>query len=163
MSTPESDRSSPANDFDPCEALTAIIVGAARADGSILPCEADRVDHTLSTLTIFRGHSAEARRAVLERVVSTMRSGDAGLVITRVAERLAPDLRGTAFAIAVDVLLADGRLREPERHFMEELRRLLQVRRSFAHKVLDVLRTKNFAWSPAASKAEVTPPELIQT
>jgi hypothetical protein len=45
--------------------------------------------------------------------------------------------------------------------FMEELRRLLQVRRSFAHKVLDVLRTKNFAWSPAASKAEVTHPELI--
>lgn len=58
-------------------------------------------------------------------------------------------------AIAVDVLLADGRLRELERQFMEELRRLLQVRRSFAQKVLDVLRTKNFAWSPAASKTEL--------
>ena len=153
MSTPESDCPSSVADFGPCEALTAIIVAAARADGSILPCEADRVEHTLSTLPLFRGHSAEALRAVVERVVSTMRNGDAGSALTRAAEGLAPNLRGTAFAIAVDVLLADGRLREPERQFMEDLRRLLQVRRSFAHKVLDVLRTKNFAWSPAASEA----------
>jgi uncharacterized tellurite resistance protein B-like protein len=161
VSTPESNRSPSAADFDPCEALAAIIVGAARADGSILPCEADRVEHTLSTLPIFRGHSAEALRAVVDRVVLAMRNADASSVIARAAESLSPNLRGTVFVIAVDVLLADGRLREPERQFMEELRRLLQVRRSFAHKVLDVLRTKNFAWSPAASKAAVTRPELI--
>ena len=151
MSTPGSDRSSSVADLGSCEALTAIVVAAARADGSVLPCEADRVEHTLSTLPLFRGHSAETLRAVVERVVSTMRNSDAGSVIARAAEHLPPHLRGTAFAIGVDVLLADGRLRPSERQFMEELRRVLRVRRSVAHKVLGVLRTKNLAWSPAAA------------
>jgi len=134
----------------PQGALAAIAIGAARADGSIVICEADRVEHTLSTLPIFREQSANERHAVVEQVVSMMRRGDARSVVRQAAEELPDYMRGTAFSIAVDVLLADGRLRDSEQRFMEELRVLLHVRRAFANRVVGVLQTKNFAWSPSA-------------
>ena len=58
---------------------------------------------------------------------------------------------GTAFAIGIDVLLADGRLRASELQFVVELRRLLRVRRSVARKMLGVLGTKNLVWTDMAS------------
>jgi tellurite resistance protein len=131
----------------PYGALAAIAIGAARADGSVVSSEADRVEHTLGTLPIFREHSAETLRGIVEMVVSQMRNGQADSVVRRAAESLPSRLRGTAFTIGVDVMLADGRLHPSEAQFMEELRVLLRVRRSFAAKVIIVLRTKNFAWS----------------
>ena len=135
--------------LNPSEALTAIVVGAARADGSVVPCEADRLEHTLSSLPVFRGQSAETLRAMVDRVVHRVAEGDGRSLMGEAAEALPPGLRGTAFAIGVDVLLADGRLRASELQFVEDLRRLLHVRRSFAHRVLGVLRTKNLAWPHA--------------
>lgn len=134
---------------DPLDALTAIIVGAAWADGFVLPCEADRLEHTLSALPVFRGQSAEALRAMVERVTKKAADGDAMTLISEAGASLPAQLRGTAFAIAVDVLLVDGRLRGSELRFIEELRRLLKVRRSFADRVVGVLRTKNLVFQPA--------------
>ncbi len=51
-----------------------------------------------------------------------MRNGDARSVVRQAAEELPDYMRGTAFGIAVDVLLADGRLRDSEERFMQELR-----------------------------------------
>jgi tellurite resistance protein len=147
---PQSSETPVALGLGPHGALTAIAIGAARADGSIVICEADRVEHTLRTLPLFRSQSTEALNALVERVVSMMRNGDARSVVRQAAEELPDYMRGTAFSIAVDVLLADGRLRDSEERFMEELRVLLHVRRSFAHRVFGVLQTKNFAWSPSA-------------
>ena len=150
MSTLRAHQPSSTAELDSYGALAAIAIGAARADGSVLSCEADRVEHTLSTLPLFREHSAEALRALVEAIVSEMRSGDPGSVVQRAAESLPSRLRGTAFTIGVDVLLADGCLRPSEEAFMEQLRQLLRVRRSFAAKVITVLRAKNFAWVAAA-------------
>ena len=132
--------------FDPCEALTAIAVGAARADGSVLPCEAARLEHTLSSLAVFHGLSAEAFRAIVDRVARQVSDDNGGSMVRRAAAALPPQLRGTAFAIGVDILLSDGRMRASERRFVEDLRRLLRLRRSFAAKVLGVLQTKNYVW-----------------
>ena len=133
-------------EFGPYGALAAVAIAAARADGSVMSSEADRVEHTLSTLPLFREHSAEQLRGLVERIVSMMRDEDAESVVTRAAESVPSALRGTAFTIGVDVLLADGRLRPSEERFLEVLRLLLRVRPSFASKVVTVLRTKNFAW-----------------
>ena len=146
MSRAEAPNSTSTDGLGPHGALAAIAIGAARADGSIVSCEADRVEHTLSTLPLFRDYSAEALRALVEAVVSRMRNGEANSLVKRAAEDLPSRLRGTAFTIGVDVLLADGRLRPSEEQFMEELRLLLRVRRSFVSKVMTVLRAKNFAW-----------------
>ena len=85
---------------------------------------------------------------MIERVVYRPSDSDGSLVREATAA-LPADLRGTAFAVGIDVLLADGRLRDSELQFAEELRRLLRVRRSVARKVLGVLGTKNLVWTDA--------------
>jgi hypothetical protein len=74
--------------LDPLEGLTAIILGAAWADGSVLPCEADRLEHTLGALPVFRGQSAEALRATVERVARKTADGDAMTLIAEAAAAL---------------------------------------------------------------------------
>lgn len=135
------------NVLDPREALVAIVIGAARADGSVLPCEADRLEHSVSSLPVFRSEPVEVIRALFERVARKVTTGEVTSVMREAADALPAPLKGAAFAIGVDVLLADGRMRTTELQFMEQLRRVLRVRRSFANKVVGVLRTKNLAWS----------------
>lgn len=69
------------------------------------------------------------------------------------ADALPAPLERTAFAIAVDVLLADGHLRTTELQFVEQLRRVLRIRQSFADAVVEVLRTKNLGWMDRARLA----------
>ena len=135
------------NALVPREALVAIAIAAARADGSVLPCEADRIEDSVSALPMFRSQSVEATRAMFERVARRVATGDITSVMREAAEALPGPLKGTAFAIGEDVLLADGRMQASELQFVEQLRRVLRVRRSFADAVVGVLRTKNLAWS----------------
>lgn len=85
---------------------------------------------------------------MIERAVHRPCEAD-GALVQEATAALPADLRGTAFAVGIDVLLADGRLRASELQFAEELRRLLRVRRSVARKVLGVLGTKNLVWTDA--------------
>ena len=133
---------------DSCEAFTEIIAAAARADGSVLPAEIDRLEHTMSSLPVFRGRSEETLRDAINRAIHR-RPDNPSAVIREAAAALPAALRGTAFAVGVDVLLADGRLLSSEAQFLEELRQLLGVRRSVARKVLGVLGTKNLVWTDA--------------
>jgi len=137
---------------DAREALAAILGAAARVDGSVLPCESERLEHTLSALPMFRGQSEQARHAMIERALSEPAGDDESLMHDATAA-LPSELRGTAFAIGIDVLLADGRLHASERRFVEQMRRLLHVRRSFARQVLGVLGTKNLVWTEARLQA----------
>ena len=124
------DQLSSAVTFDPREALTAIALAAARADGSVLPCEADRLEHTLGSLPLFRDQSAEHTRAMFYRVARRVQEGGATAIMSEAAGALPARLRGTAFAIGVDVLLADGRIRSTELQFLEALRGLLHPLRA---------------------------------
>jgi len=136
---------------DVCEAFGAIVVAAARADGNVLPCETARIVDMLDSLPVFRGRSTETRRAVVQRLMHGPPSDD-GVLIGYATAALPSQLRATAFALGIDVLLADGRLSASETTFIEHLRQLLHVRRSFARKVVSVLRAKNLVWAAARNQ-----------
>ena len=53
------------------------------------------------------------------------------------------ELGVTTFAIAVDLMLSDGRLSPKEETFVDELRTLLNVERDTAARIIDVLLVKN--------------------
>jgi hypothetical protein len=133
--------------LEPREALVAIVLAAARADGSVLPCEAERLEHTLSSLVVFRGQPVETSRGMLEKVAHMLHGANGTSVLREAASVLPGRLKGATFAIAVDVLLADGRLRGSDLRFLQQLRRRLRVRRSVADRAVRVLRTKNCVWT----------------
>jgi hypothetical protein len=53
------------------------------------------------------------------------------------------ELRDTTFAVAIDLMLSDGRLSPKEEAFVDELRTLLNVERGLAGRIIDVLLVKN--------------------
>jgi hypothetical protein len=62
------------------------------------------------------------------------------------AARAVPSaLRTSAFAIAADVVLVDGRLERAERAFLADLGRALRLSRQRAAEILNVMRMKNRA------------------
>jgi hypothetical protein len=66
-------------------------------------------------------------------------------VLTGCAKVIPSDLRPTVFALAADLALADGRMRDREKLFIDELQAVLQIDEDTAVKIVDVLLIKNRA------------------
>ena len=128
--------------LSPREAFVTLLVAAARADGSVSPHEADRIELAVASMRLFRDSSQEALHAMFASVVK--RIDERGSDLVGLAAAAVPvDLRATAFAMAVDLLLADGRWTRSEEHFAGEIQTLLGVDDELATKVVDILTLKN--------------------
>jgi uncharacterized tellurite resistance protein B-like protein len=127
----------------PRQAFAAIVVGAFNADGRVAPEEAVRVNEIFSSTKLFRGPSSEPPHAVLERVLELFKSHGAEAVVTLAARVLPAELRAPTFAIAVDLVLADGEASTEERRFIDGLQELLQIPDEEASKIVDVIIVKN--------------------
>jgi len=127
----------------PREAFAAIVVGAFSADGRVAPEEAARVNEIFSSTKLFRQPSAEPAKAVLDRVVELLGVHGADAIVALGAKALPTDLRAPAFAVAVDLVLADGEASVEERKFIDGLQDLLQIPDEDAMRIVDVIIVKN--------------------
>ena len=127
----------------PREAFAAIVVGAFNADGRVAPEEGLRVNEIFNSTKLFRQPSAEPTKAVLERVLELFGMHGAEAIVTAGAKALPPDLRAPAFAVAVDLVLADSEASVEERKFIDGLQDLLQISDEDAMKIVDVIIVKN--------------------
>jgi uncharacterized tellurite resistance protein B-like protein len=127
----------------PREAFAAIVVGAFNADGRVAPEEAVRVNEIFNSTKLFRQPSAEPAKAVLDRVVELFGVHGTEAIVALGAKAPPPDLRAPTFAIAVDLVLADGEASIEERKFIDGLQDLLQIPDEDAVKIVDVIIIKN--------------------
>ena len=74
---------------------------------------------------------------------SFVEKSDARVVVTRGAKAIPPRLRSSAFAVLVDLLLADGKLEGKERRFLRELGSDLKLKPETVQQILDVVVVKN--------------------
>ena len=127
----------------PRQAFAAIVVGALNADGRNAPEEVVRVNEIFNSTRLFRQPPVEPVQAIFERVSDLFRTHGAESVVGLAAKALPPELRGPTFAIAVDLVLADGEATLDERRFIDDLQGLLQIPDEDAMKIVDVLIVKN--------------------
>jgi hypothetical protein len=64
-------------------------------------------------------------------------------VLTGCAKVIPADLRATTFALATDLALADGRIGDREKAFIDELQTVLQIDEATDVKIVEVLLIKN--------------------
>jgi hypothetical protein len=64
-------------------------------------------------------------------------------VLREAAATIPKELAVTTFALAVDLMLSDGRLTENEQRFADELRTMLNIDREMGGRIVDVLTIKN--------------------
>lgn len=125
------------------EALVAMLIAAARADGTVSPHEANQIEHVVSTMRLFRGVSLEKRNAIFTAAADRIREQGMDRVVRESITNIPRELAATTFALAVDLMLLDGELTANEQRFADELRKALEVDLGLASRIIDVLTIKN--------------------
>jgi hypothetical protein len=105
--------------------------------------EANRLNNVLSTSRLFQ----EAVRAgdvnVVERALNALTERGIAPVLEACGAAVPPELRATVFAVATDLVLADGCIRGREKAFIDQLQAALKVDETTAVKIVEVLLIKN--------------------
>jgi len=129
--------------LSPQEAFVSLLIASARADGSVSPHEANRIEHVVAAMKLFRGHSYESRRSIFETAAERIKEHGVAGVVQAAAAAVPKELGATTFAVAVDLMLSDGQMGTNEQRFADELRVFMNVERETAARIVEVLTTKN--------------------
>ena len=119
------------------------MIGAFSVNGRGAPEDTLRVNEIFNSTRLFREPSAESVQAVVDRVIQLFGTHGAEPIVTLAAKALPAELRAPAFAMAVELVLADGQASLDERKFIDGLQGLLQIPDDDAMKIVDVIIVKN--------------------
>jgi tellurite resistance protein len=125
------------------EALIALFIGAMNANDHVAADEAARAHHLIWSTRRFRRKSGETVGRLIERMRDLVATTDARVVVDRATKAIPARLRFPAFAVLVDLLLADGKLEGRERRFLREVGSDLKLKPEAVQQILDVVTLKN--------------------
>lgn len=125
------------------DALLALLIGAMNANDHVSPEEGARAYHIIWSMRRFRRKSGETVDRAIERMRALIEKHGAPPVIAAAARAMPPRLRQSAFAVATDLVLADGKLEGPERRFLVRLGMDLHLDNKTTRRILDVIVIKN--------------------
>jgi tellurite resistance protein len=127
------------------EALLAFLIAAMNANGHVTPEEAARAHHLIWSMRRFRRKSGDTVGRGIERMRMLVEQHGALPVLDAGARSIPSRLRPAAFALAADLVLADGKIEPSERRFLDRLAADLRLDRKTAGQIRDVMLVKNSA------------------
>ncbi len=125
------------------EALIALFIGAMNANDHVAPDEAARAHHLIWSARRFRRKSGDTVGKLIEDMRSLIEDSGASEVIARAARAIPARLRPSAFAVVVDLLLADGKIEAQERRFLRGLGSALRLDSDTVRGIVEVVALKN--------------------
>jgi tellurite resistance protein len=119
--------------LSPQDALIAVMIAVSAADEQLRTVEMVAIQRMVNHMPVFAGYDADRIRTIAQTVFDLFEEEDGldalfGLIRDALPERL----RETAYALACDVVSADGRLRQVELRMLEEVREELAIDRLHA-------------------------------
>ena len=127
------------------QSLIAVLIAAMDANQHVSPEEAARAHHIIWSMRRFRSRPGETVNPLIEDVRERLDRDGTATVLQEAARAIPARLRPAAFAVAVDLMLADTRLERAERQFVTRLATALKIPGPLARDILRVLRIKNGA------------------
>ena len=115
----------------------------AGANGHVAREELARAHHLIWSTKRFRRKSGETVGRLIDRMKRLLEDKDAALVMEAAARTIPAKLRPSAFAIVVDLLLADGKIDARERKFLQRLAVNFNIRAGVASQVIQAMLVKN--------------------
>ncbi|MEL6471141.1 MAG: tellurite resistance TerB family protein [Cyanobacteria bacterium J06623_4] len=125
------------------EAFAAICLVAIASDGYLSESEELEMNMCLSRMQLFKDATEESLARMKAYLVDGIKKHGPNELIKSAKVALPPNLAPTAFAIAVDLIFADGTVSREEQVFVDDLRRLLMISDELAIKVVEVMTIKN--------------------
>ena len=127
------------------EAILACLIAAMDANDHISREELTRAHHLIWSMRRFRRRSGEAVARDIERMRSRVELRGPRRVIADGARSISTRLRPSVFAVAADLVLADGTLDASERRLAARLAAALRLDAAIAERIQDVMLVKNRA------------------
>lgn len=125
------------------EAFAAIILLATASNGYLSEKQANSISSVLCVSKLFRTYTNDAIDKLCDRILAILRQDGFNTLFNAAKESLSPDLRESAFALATDLVLAEGSITEEEKNFLHDLHQALGISRDTAIQIMQVMLLKN--------------------
>lgn len=129
--------------FTEAEGMAGIALAAIASDGQITEEEAAGLGTSLSRMKLYQGMSNRDVNKVFEKLIRLARSDGVDKLLENSSSVIRPELKQTAFALAADLLMADGHVAPEEKKFLEKIQKTLMVNDGDAVKIVEVIAIKN--------------------
>lgn len=125
------------------ESVAAILFLTVIADGDVSAEEKEFFITTSNRMKLLRNQSGEEFNGMIDKIrtVFDKRGFDATLALA--AQIVPQELKDTAFALAADLIFADGSVDNNETLLLEAIQHALGIADEMALKVVEVLQIKN--------------------
>lgn len=130
------------NALSPTEAFTAIALIGVASDGDISQNQADKIYESLSHLKLFNSCSKDDILSIFDSISGIIRHEGINNLFNAAKDSLSEDLKEAAFAVATDLVVADGILAEEE-DFLRDMYQALRIRGEVGKKIIEVMFIKN--------------------
>ena len=127
------------------QAVIAVLIAAMEANRHTSREEAARAHHIIWSMRRFRRRSGDAVGRLIETVRDRIEQDGVDVALQEAARALPARLRPSAFAVAVDLMLADATLQRAERRFAARLAAALGIGPVMTRDILRVMSIKNGA------------------
>ncbi|MBG1265780.1 tellurite resistance TerB family protein [Nostoc sp. WHI] len=129
--------------LNPAEAFAVIVLIATASDGYLSVEQANSITSVLSRVKIFKSYPSEMMNKLFDKILDILRGDGFNTLFNIAKESLSQDLRETAFAVATDLVLAEGIVAEEEKNFLNDLYQALSVSSEIAIPIMQVILIKN--------------------
>ncbi|WP_017318435.1 tellurite resistance TerB family protein [Mastigocladopsis repens] len=129
--------------LSPAEAFAAMTLAATASDGYLSEGQARGISSALSRMKLFRSYSNDVMNRMFDKLLIILRRQGIDALFNLAKESLPYELREAAFAVATDLVLADGILTQEEQDFLTDLYQALGISGDIAIKIVQVMLIKN--------------------
>ncbi|MCA9175013.1 MAG: tellurite resistance TerB family protein [Planctomycetales bacterium] len=129
--------------FGPQEAFAGVLLCASACDGHIADEEAQTLFNVLSKKRLYERLSSHQFGGMMDRLMGALKKSGPGKLLDKCLPAVPPELRETAFAVAVDIVLADGVVEDDEKTFIDDLMVKMEIDPRRAKTIVQVMAYKN--------------------
>ncbi|MCC5668465.1 tellurite resistance TerB family protein [Nostoc sp. CHAB 5784] len=131
--------------LNPAEAFAVIVLAATASDGYLSVEQANSITFVLSRMKLFKSYPHEMMNKLFEKILGILEGDGFNTLFNAAKDSLSQDLREAAFAVATDLVLAEGIVTEEEKNFLNDLYQALGVSSEIAIQIVQVILIKNRA------------------
>lgn len=127
----------------PAESFAAIALVVVAADGYLADAEVNLLTAVLSRMQLFRSYPNDVMRRMFDNLCNQLQRHGAQVLIEAAIKTLPHELYDTTFAVATDLVLADGQVTPEEENLLTSLCQALEIPESTAQEIINVMVIKN--------------------
>lgn len=127
----------------PAEAFAAIMLIVVAADGYLSNEEISLLNTVLGRMKLFRSYSIDVMRRMFDKLSNLLKREGSQVLFDAAMATLPHDLYDTTFAIATDLVLADGDVSPEEEALLGSLCNAMGLSNEVVNQIIQVMLIKN--------------------